>query len=201
MSVRIRITRTSFFLATASLALASQPAAAGPPAPWLCSVPSVVVGNLSGQAIGDGFVVVVRRASGDPYPGADVQLIFPVGGPRPLLEQEPGTTVDCAARSVRRAADGNGVAVFHPRISGHVETNAVEVRAAGLLLRQVSVRSMDLDGSGVVDLIDFHRFAESFLGSPTAAETDFNADGRTDALDFDLFRRDFVARAQGAFCP
>lgn len=188
-------------LALVFLAFCSERAAAGPPAPWLCSVPSVVVGNLSGQAIGDGFVVVVRRASGAPYPAAYVQLIFPAGGPRPLLEQEPGTSINCSTRTMTRVADANGVAVFHPRISGHVETEDVDVRAAGLLLRQVSVRSTDLDGNGIVDLIDFHRFAESFLGSPTAAETDFNADGRTDALDFDLFRRDFVAHAKGSFCP
>ena len=188
-------------IAVTLLALASEPAAAGPPAPWLCSVPSVVVGNLSGQPIGDGFVVVVRRASGDPFPGAYVQVIFPPGGPRPLVEQEPGTSVDCATRTMTRLADADGVAVFHPRIAGHTETDAVDVRAAGVLLRHVSVRSTDLDGNGAVDLIDFQRFAVNFLHAPTAPETDYDQNGVTDARDFDLFRRDFVAGARGTLCP
>src|SRR4029077_8068977 len=99
---------TLVVLALLAVLLTCGTAAAGPPAPWLCSVPSVAVGNLSGQPIGDGFVVIVRRASGDPFPNADVQLIFPAGGPRPVLEQEPGTSVDCATRTMTRRSDLNG---------------------------------------------------------------------------------------------
>lgn len=163
-------------------------------------MPAVLVGDVSGFPVGDGFVVVVRRF-GSPVSHAIVQLYFPADGPRPLLEQEAGTSVSCAARTLTREADANGVCVFHPRLAGYAAAPVVDVRANGVQLAQSSVRSTDIDGNGVVDLADFQRFAENFLHAPGAPETDYDQSGTTDARDFDLFRRDFVARVHGSLCP
>ena len=196
----MRLTKR-FSLVVFLIPLAGGEAAAAVPSPSSSRVPAVVVGNIGGAPIGAGFIVVVRKMSNDPVPGADVQLIFPATGPRPLLEQETGTTMNCATRTMSRLADGNGIAVFHPRIAGFANLPAVDVRADGLLLRSVSARSTDLDGDGTVSLLDFHRFAQNFLRAPAAPETDYDQNGRTDAWDFDLFRREFVARARGVACP
>ena len=193
------IARISVFLL---LLLGAGNAVAGDsiPYPPECTVPAVVVGNTSGLPMGDGFVVVVRRF-GSPVSHAIVQLYFPTEGPRPLLEQEAGTSVNCAARTLTREADANGVCVFHPRLAGYATTSVVDVRANGVHLAQASVRSTDLDGNGVVDLADFQRFAVNFLHAPGSAETDYDGSGSTDARDFDFFRRDFVAGVHGSLCP
>jgi hypothetical protein len=198
----MRRSELSLVLALLAIPLAGGVAAAGDsiPSPWLCTVPSVIVGDVAGPPIGEGFVVVVRRFS-DPVPYAVVQLVFPDAGPRPLAEQEPGTSVDCATRTLTRTADASGVCAFHPRIAGFTGAPVVDVRANGVQLAQVQARSTDLDGNGRVDLADFQLFAANFLHAPLAPETDYDLSGRTDGRDLDLFRRDFVARAQGVICP
>ena len=188
--------------ALASLVPGGGTAVAGDsiPYPPECTVPSVVVGNISGLPMGEGFEVVVRRF-GSPVSHAIVQLYFPTEGPRPLLEEEAGTSVNCTARTLTREADANGVCVFHPRLAGFAGAPVIDVRANGVLLAQSSARSTDIDGNGAVGLVDFQRFAANFLHAPTTTETDYDGSGSTDARDFDLFRRDFLAHVHGSLCP
>jgi len=182
--------------------MAAVPALAGDSIPYPpdCTVPSALVGNLSGQPVDGGFVVVVRKL-GAPIPNAVVQIVFPAAGARPLAVQEAGTSVDCARGTLSRMADATGTAVFHPRFAGSSGASTIDVLANGVRLAQVPARSTDLDGNGAVDLADFQLFAANFLRAPGATETDYDRSGRTDARDFEIFRRDFIAHPQGSFCP
>jgi len=186
-----------------TLCLLAGPVAAAVPDPSKSHSDPVLVGNSSGADMGNKFHVNVRDVGNVPKHGAQVSLVFFSSPARPLMEQETGTSATCASpANISRVTDQNGDVFFHARIAGFDDGGTtVQVRASGVLLRSIPVRSTDLNGDGTTDLSDLHLFRERFLFDPTAAETDFNQDGVTDVSDLVLFRREFFVGARGTPCP
>jgi hypothetical protein len=171
------------------------------PDPTKSKTDPILVGNSSGADMGNGFNVVVRDIGNIPLPGRNVTLIFFTNNARPDQVQESGTSVDCTSKILGRITDSQGQVVFHAEIAGYDNALTVQVRASGVLLNTVVVRSTDIDGNGATDLRDLNAFRERFVMDRTAPETDFNHDGVTNGYDFDLLREEFVRGARNAVCP
>lgn len=164
----------------------------------------ILVGNSSGDPMGSGYHVVLRDVGNIPLAGENVILRFAASPVRPYQQQESspyGTFVDCTALTLTRITNGQGEAVFHPRIAGFENDRTVEVRGNGVLLGRILVRSTDLDANGTTDLRDLNAFRQRFLFDRTAPETDFNLDGVTNAYDLELLRREVLTGATGTVCP
>lgn len=177
------------------------------PDPTRSHVDPLLVANISGSDMGNVFHVNVRNSSNLPMPGLPVSLIFYGTAARPLLEQEPGSTVTCGSPSIlSRTSDANGDVFFHARVAGFFDTivlpsQGLQVRANGVLLRTDVVRSTDLSGDGAMDLADLNLFRQQFLANPGPGPADFNQDGVTNLSDFNLFRAEYMTRASGTVCP
>jgi hypothetical protein len=198
---------------TLCLLLSTSRGAASPlavPDPSQCTVESPMVGNHTGNTMAGigspGYGMVVRDVLGMGISGSTVSLDFSSApGIRLYSTQNPGTTVNCAARTLSRMTNANGQATFGPRFGGFVNSNSVEVYADGVLLAYVAARSTDLDGSaGTTDVADLSLFKnELYKMPPEIAEpqTDFNNDGQTNVADLALFRIELFTPIVGAYCP
>ena len=190
--------RFAVFLALGMLA--PLPAAAVPsPATSHCD--PVVIGNSSGSDMGNAYHVVVRDAANSPVANKPVAIWFSGSTARPDLEQEPGTTTDCAALTLTRTSDAAGGVVFHARVAGFDNTMTARVAASGVVLALVRLRSTDIDGDGGTDLRDVNEFRQRFVFDRAAPETDFNQDGVTNGYDFELLRDEFMRGVKGTVCP
>ena len=161
----------------------------------------VLVGTSSGSHLGEGFRVTVRDVSNNPLVGKYVVLYLAGSASRPYAQQEPGSTVDCTALTLTRICDGLGQVAFHPRIAGFDNGAVVEVRANGVLLKRIPVRSTDMNADGTTDLRDLNLFRERFLSDRSALETDFDQNGVTNAFDFDRMREEILFPTHGTVCP
>jgi len=151
--------------------------------------------------MGNQFVVNFRWSDGSPYMHlAQATLRMPNSAARFYQSQDPGTTIDCTAGAISQTTD-QGQAVFHARLGGFDNASELEVRVDGVLIKQIPVRSTDLDGDGATGLADLNVFRERYLKDPRAPETDFNADGVTSLADLDLLRAEFFSGARGTVCP
>lgn len=185
----------------ALLLLWSANAAADVPQPTQSHADSVLVGNSSGNDMGNAYHVIVRNVGHLPIPNLPVAVRFVGSVSRPVVQQEPGTTVDCTALTMTRITGPDGSVTFHARVAGFDNGYAVQVRANGVLLTSILVRSTDLDGNGATDLQDLNAFRERYLFNPSAPETDFNRDGTTNIRDFVLLRDEYVRNVKGTVCP
>ena len=190
-------------LAAAILAFVTPgPSNAAVPDPTKSHADPVLVGNLSGADMGNAFHVNVRDVGNVPKVGVTVSIVFNGSGSRPLQEQEAGTAVTCGSPvSISRVTDTHGDVFFHARVSGSDDEVIYQVRANGVLLRDITIRSTDLDGNGSTDLGDLNAFRVQYLSDPRGAETDYSQDGVTDLTDFNLFRIEYLKGARGSFCP
>jgi len=205
-----------FALALLALGAFAPAASAGVPDPRYSSFTPVLVGDASGDPIAVkvaplgvsgpslGFMVNVRDVGNAPQHGATAILDFQGTGLRPYLEQESGTTVDCAQGFIEKLCDSHGIAVLHPRFGGFTTGAPVVILGSGVVLGEVPARSTDMDGQGgSTGLGDFTLFAPLFLGASTAhPEADFDASGGPIGLgDFTIFAREFLSGAHGTYCP
>lgn len=191
--------RTRLASALAAL-LAAGPALAKVPDPRFSSTEPVVYGNPEGSRA---YRVVVRSLDYVPQSYEEVTLDFSASPVRLDLEQEPGTTVDCALRTLTRYTGPDGVATFHPRFGKGCAEATVLVSSIGVPLAHVPARSTDLDGAdGCVGLMDLALFARPFLDGNPHPEMDFDGSGGAAGLgDFSLIAKDFLLGAKGTYCP
>lgn len=178
-----------------------HPTAAAVPFPLYSSVDSVLVGGPSGSLPEGGFLVIPRSVGGVPLSGKQVTLHF--SDPALVLaeDQEPGTLVLCAERTLMRYSGPDGVTIFHPRFGGYLNSQEFEVRAGGALLRRIPVRSTDIDGDGITGLSDLALFSQNLFHAPFAPETDYTLDGVTGLGDLEVLRREIYAAGSGVLCP
>lgn len=175
--------------------------AAGIPSPPNSSVEPILVGDSNGGLIGDGFRVAVRDAANVPVGGSTVDLLF-AGATRPYTVQvAPAGSLCPAAPGIRKIADAAGNVMFQARFGGFANAMAIQVRADGVLLRNVFARSTDINVDGATAVGDFNLFRVNFLFNPAAMETDYNEDGITAVGDFDIFRKVFLNDVPGTPCP
>jgi hypothetical protein len=183
-----------------ALVVGTSAARACVPDPTKSTYGHILVGSSSGLSANQ-YEVVTRDVGNVPLAGVTVTIYLAGSGARADLEQEPGTTVNCAAGTLSRVTDGNGVAVFHARIAGYDDGSTVQVRANGMLFGSIQVRSTDLNGDGVTDLRDVNAFREEFVLQHGGPETDFNLDGVTNGYDFGVLRTEFVNSSHNSVCP
>ena len=199
--------------------LAWTDAAAKLPDPRSCEVPSVLVGSPSGAPLPScggllgstgervaGYRVLLRDVNFSPLWSEQVTLDFSQTAIHLLSDDRPGSTVDCAARTITRLTDQNGVAIFAPRFCGSCPEARVQVLVRGLLLREIPAHSTDIDGNGTTDIADFTRVARNFVSGETDPATDFDpcaagSAGRTTLADLIIFAREFAEGVSGAACP
>jgi len=188
----------------ALLLLLPGSAAAAVPDPTKSHADPILVANISGADMGNAYHVNVRDVGNIPKVGVTVTINFPAGAhSRPLLEQEAGTAVSCTTTpiNISRVTDGQGNVVFHARVAGADDQIRYQIRANGVLLTTIPIRSTDMDGDGDTDLSDLNAFRMQFLIDPRGAQTDYNQDGVTNLADLQLFRAEFYRGAKGSFCP
>ncbi len=170
----------------------------------------ILVGNTSGTPIGGtppsapGFDVSVKDVNNAPVPGSVVKLDFSATTIRLSAVQTPGTTLDCAARTLSRVTNAAGTVIFVARLGGWVNTNAVSVIIKdGELLADVKARSTDIDGlDGRTALRDLVLFSANFLTNPAAQETDFDLNGNTGLGDYLRFTAEFLRfDPVQSYCP
>ena len=203
------------------IAAAAVPAAAKIAYPPSSDVPPVLVGCPSGAALPScsdradapassvaGYRVRIVDVSNTPLAFTVVTLDFSQANVRLLGDDRAGTTVDCAAKTISRTTDLDGVAVFAPRFCGSTSGDDVLVHAEGVWLRRVPARSTDVDADGTTGLQDLTRVARNLFGGSTDTSTDFDpctagSEGRTTLTDFVLFAAEYL-RNSGApttVCP
>jgi len=189
----------------AGLAVVASVASAGVPDNRFSTSDAVVVGNVSGTAIGGtpaGFDVTVKDATNAPLVGRTVTLDFSATPMVLLLAQNAGTTLNCAAKSISRVTNGSGAVNFASRVAKFDNANNVEVSAAGTPLFMVKGRSTDIDGLGAsTGLGDFVIFSGNFLSNPAAQQTDFDLNGNTGLGDFVVFSAQFLGAVIGTYTP
>jgi hypothetical protein len=190
-----------FLLALLLLALVTPIAGAAVPDASLSQADPVLVGNSTGMNRGNAYHVSVRDASNAPKVGAVVSIGFLGSGAHPTAQQDPGINVDCPTLVMSRLTDAAGDAVFLARIAGFDDLPSAEVRADGVLIRRITVRSTDLNGDGATNLPDFDLFRRRYLSDPSAPATDFNQDGTTNLADFAIFRAEYLSGVQNTVCP
>lgn len=189
----------------AGLAVVASVASAGVPDNRFSTSDAVVVGNVSGTAIGGapaGFDVTVKDVNNAPLPGRTVTLDFSATPMKVYNAQNAGTTVSCAAKTISRVTNASGAVNFASRVAKFDNANNVDVIADGVPLFVVKGRSTDIDGTdGTTGLGDFAIFGNNFLNNALAQETDFDLDGGTALGDFAVFGAQFLGGVVGTYCP
>jgi len=189
----------------AGFAVVASVASAGVPDPRFSTLDAVVVGNVSGTAIGGapaGFDVTVRDVNNAPLSGRTVTLNFAASGMKVYSTQNAGTTVNCPAKSISRVTNGSGAVNFGARIGKFNNSNTVEVSADGVVLGNVKGRSTDIDGiDGKTGLGDLGLLATNLLTNPAAQQTDFDLNGSTGLADLGLFASEVLTGPTLTYCP
>lgn len=194
------------------VAMSPAPCRADVPNPPFSTFDPVLVGTASGTAVLrsgatiPGFRVVVRDMFNMPIAGATVDLEFQDAPTvRGQGTQNPGTTVNCALRTMRKVTDASGTAIFAARFGGFDNANHVLVMADGVVLGSVRARSTDMAGDdGATGLADLALFSRAYVPTPCAScpEADFDASGGPVGLnDFAILAREFLLNAPaGTYC-
>jgi hypothetical protein len=217
--IRRHVAVAGAFLALTAGAV--TPVLAKVPDPRFSRVSTVVVGTTSGTSLTtctsggyappggnrvDGFYVEVREINNTPLWFETVTLDFSRTSLHLLADDTPGTTVDCAARTITRVTGSDGVAVFRPRFCGQSSGADVIVSVDGVWLRELPARSTDVDADGRTGLMDFARVARNLLDGSDDPATDFDpcsagSAGKTTLSDFALFAGEMLRDARGTACP
>jgi hypothetical protein len=154
----------------------------------------------------NGYNVTVRDAGSVPLAGVVVSFNYPAGTLRTSSTQQFGQTANCSSDNVSAVTNGSGQATIIPAVTGRNESAAptVQVRANGVLLTTITVRSFDLACAGstsLVDVGDLFSFKQHFLsggaffGQPAG---DFTNDGVVDVADLNAFRTEFLCGSEPA---
>ena len=200
----------------AGLAVVASVAMAGVPDPTKSSTDgNYAIGNARGGFVlltppmaagfANGYSVTVRDVSNIPLAGVTVSFNFPSGTLRAHQTQQLGQTSSCSNNTVSAVTDGSGLAVIVPGVVGNNDAGALtQVRANGVLLTSITVRSFDLlcelgGAAGKVTGFDFNNFRQHFLvGQPfynlPGADFDNVSTGATHdtGFDFNEFRQEFL---------
>jgi hypothetical protein len=169
----------------------------------------VLVGSTLGIAINQvnsnepGFDVTRRDQVNAPVPGVNVTLHFAGTNLALYSSQNPGTTVDCAARTISRVTDAQGHVKFAAQFGRWNDANVVEVESEGESFGFVKARSPDYDGDGRVGLPDLGEFTSDFFTNTAAPRSDFDLSGATALGDLSIFSVHYLGQPAAAkpLCP
>jgi len=201
----------------AGLAAIASVAMAGVPDPTKSSTDgNFMLGNARGglvinvpgvpAAVLDGYNVTVRDVGNIPLAGVTVSFNYPSGTLRTTATQQFGQTANCASNTSSAVTNGSGQAIIIPAVTGQNESPSatVQVRANGVLLTTIALRSYDLvcDGSPAkVQLSDFNKFRQHYLtGQPffNQPAADYTNDGSVTLADLNSFRTEYLCGTTAA---
>lgn len=214
---RVRSLRFGLSCIGPLVALAVAPAPAHAQFPWIpnCSVEARLVSCPLGDPLPGcaanlfpepGFRVIVRDMVNIPLPNVPVSLVFTSPAIRIHPDGTPGTTINCANRSITRLTDAAGSVNFAPRIGGTAVGPTVRVEAQGFLLSVVEVTTTDVTGDGFTGLGDFSILVANYLARSPDRRTDLDScvhpvDGATTLADIGIFATQFGKPIPANACP
>lgn len=198
----------------AGFAVIASVAMAGVPDPSKSSTDgNFMLGNARGgnvlalpgipPAVVNGYNVTVRDVGNIPLAGVTVSFNYPSGTLRTMSTQQFGQTANCASNVTSAVTNGSGQAVLVPAVVGRNESPSgsptVQVRANGVLLTTIALRSYDLvcegTSTGRVTVSDLNMFRQHFLvGQPffNQPAADYTNDGSVTVADLNGFRTEFL---------
>jgi hypothetical protein len=159
------------------------------------------------------FLVVVRDLANNPRAGATVVLDLSQCPDAVICadQEDAAASVNCAAKTVTKVADGNGQVSFTlvggSTGAGHASTTAAAARiiANGVLIRIAAFAAFDLDGSGGVGAGDLSVWFGDFGSGQPYERSDFDGSGTIGANDLsawlDVFGAGGSVQSCGASCP
>lgn len=212
-------TISKVFTVVCGLAVLASVAMAGvPDATTSTTDGDFMIGNARGAHIlagfpnvratlADGYLVTVRDIGGTPLAGVTVQMLYSGSGIQVHATQTAGQVAVCPpTNTLSLVTNGAGQVIFFPACMGQNTSLApnVQIRASGVLLTTIIVRSCDLvtvgaSHVGKVDVADLNIFRGKFGG--TAPECDFATEGtsagKVDISDLNIFRTEFLCGQAG----
>ena len=206
-----------FFLCLVFVAFAGFPQLAHTqiivdPGPTNSSVPACIgIMGHNGSGVLDPlsqFTVIHRDLANNPIAGAMIVIDFSAVGELRLCadDHDPNVIVDCAARTVSRLTDANGVATF--RIAGWSLAapatpgspyNDGKIFANGILLGSPTIQIYDLDRNGL-GASDLSFWLSDFFSGNNAARGDYDCTGSLGAGDLSRWLTVYFASGSSANC-
>ncbi len=186
--------------ALSALFMLPSPAGAKIPDPRFSQVDLLLLGSAGGT---HAFRVTARDVTSAPLNAVPILLDFSATTARLYSVQEPGATLDCAARTLTRWTGRDGVATFNVRFGGYADGGRIQVSANGVVLSTIPARSTDMDALQGCGMGDLGMFAPLYLNRATnRPDTDFNnSGGAIDLADLSIFVQDLLDGASGTYCP
>jgi len=210
----------------AGLAAIASVAMAGVPDPTKSSTDGTfMLGNARGgfvinvpgvpAAVLNGYNVTVRDVGNIPLAGVTVSFNYPSGTLRTTAAQQFGQTASCSSNTTSAVTNGSGQAVIVPGVVGRNESPSgsptVQVRANGVLLTTITLRSYDLvceaSGPAKVSLSDFNMFRQHYLPAQPFTNQpacDYDNGGGLNAVnltDLNMFRTEYLCGTTAALPP
>ena len=193
-------------LALPSSLHASPPSAANSTAPACISL----VGTRAGvpdQAAGQ-FTVIYRDLANNPIAGASVVVDLSGCADMSICadQLDPAATVNCAAKTVRKLTDVNGTVQFTilggSNGSGNASTllNGGKIFANGVLIKQPTVSTFDLDGSRGLGANDLSAWLGDFGSGQNFGRSDYDCSGNIGANDLSFWLTAFGSGTMTESC-
>ena len=214
----LRLRLRSSLLSVSCCCVAITSATASPRVyPPYCTAPSAVrlVGTNGGvpDRVAGEFQIVIRDFVNNPTPGASV-VIDLSGTPDVVLcaeQADPNALTSCPGHSVLKFTDGLGQVTFTllGSSTGASDPAATglpaRIFANGVLVREISVSTFDLDGASGVGATDLSIWLTDFGSDTYHQRSDFDASGGDGANDLSEWLTMFGAggstQSCGASCP
>ena len=170
---------------------------------------SLVGSHGTAPAAGAGeFQVVVRDLANNPVPGASV--VIDLSNCLDLAicadQLDPGVTVNCLAKTVRKFTDAVGAVHFTilggSNGAGQASTllGGGRIFANGTLIQTPTVAAFDLDGLSGVGANDFAAWLTDFGSGNAYGRSDFDCNGGIGANDLALWLTVFGSGTMTASC-
>ncbi len=204
---------------TACGMLVAASAFAGVPSPGNSTLPTPAFFTIVGQSLGTAdpigvFSIVVRDLANNPINGSSVVLDFSAASDLvPASDQLDGgaSTVNCAAKTVRKFSDVTGTVSFtvvgaanNSGASAGAALGGVKVYADGVLLGSLTAATLDQDGGGGAGANDLSLWLTDAgsLGYFGRSDYDYSGDLGANDLSIWLTAAGLLGSAEsGTLCP
>jgi hypothetical protein len=203
-------------LLTAGCLLIASAAMAGDPSPATSTITCVnLVGTTGGMVDPNAPVTwTIRDAMSNPVPNASVTINFTSCTTQDIrlgqTQPDPGTLVNCTAKTITKVANGSGQVTFRivgsannvNNASGHT-TGCASIQANGVPMGSVTVSAFDQNLTGSVTSSDLSKFATDFYGV-FRARSDHNCTGTVTSSDLARFAIVFYGNGSTqpqTYCP
>lgn len=176
------------------------------PHPETSTVPTCItlVGKAAGVTDPAGtFSVTARDAISHPIQSCTIEVDFSGCADSHIAsqaDQAANTSVDPARKSIRLLTNASGVASFTiagsgvPGYSGTPSgLRCARIYGDGILLGTVTVRVLDLDGSGGVGLQDLAIIVSDYYSGATYGRTDYDCSGSLSLVDISVWATQFYS--------